>query len=134
MAFDEHLATRIRSCLARAPELSERRMFGGLCFLLRGHMTAGIVGSTLMLRVGPDQFSDALAQPHARVMDFTGRPSKGMIYVDPAGIATAKALEKWLALAVAFVDTLPEKSSHSKPSTATPSKGKNPKRSPRTAR
>jgi TfoX/Sxy family transcriptional regulator of competence genes len=134
MAFDEHLASRIRSSLARYPELSERRMFGGLCFLLRGHMTAGIVGTTLMLRVGPDQFSDALAQPHARVMDFTGRPSKGMIYVDPAGIATPKALDGWLALAVAFVGSLPERTSSAKPNATTSSNARKPKRKPRTAR
>jgi hypothetical protein len=109
MAYDEALAARVRARLARAHRLSERRMFGGLCFLVNGHMCAGIVGDTLMLRVGPERYAEALAQPHAREMDFTGRPLKGMVYVDPPGIAGAAALGRWLALALAFVRSQPAK-------------------------
>lgn len=110
MAFDEQLASRVRSHLASLPGFAERRMFGGLCFLLHGHMTAGIVGPTLMLRVGPEQYQAALAEPHARAMDFTGRPLKGMVYVDAPGIATERALARWLHRAVSFVGTVPAKS------------------------
>ena len=109
MAYDEELATRVRDCLGGTAGLTERRMFGGLCFLLRGHMTAGIVGRTLMLRVGPERFEEALAQPHARVMDFTGRPMRGMLYVDPPGIASKADLSRWLGRATAFVAGLPAK-------------------------
>ena len=83
-------------------------MFGGLCFLLHGHMAAGIVGATLMLRVGPEQYREALAQPHAREMDFTGRPLRGMIYVDAPGIETEQALRRWLERAVSFVSAQPD--------------------------
>lgn len=109
MAFDEQLANRVRRHLGTLPGFAERRMFGGLCFLLHGHMTAGIVGTALMLRVGPDQYQDALAEAHAREMDFTGRPLKGMIYVDPPGIATEPALAGWLDRAVSFVRAQPAK-------------------------
>jgi TfoX/Sxy family transcriptional regulator of competence genes len=109
MPIDERLAHRIREYLAPKPGFSERRMFGGLCFLLRGHMAAGVVGNTLMLRVGPAQYQEALAQPHAREMDFTGRPLKGMVYVDEAGVRTGPALARWLDRAVTFVSSQPPK-------------------------
>jgi len=109
VAYDEALAARVRARLAKARGLAERRMFGGLCFLVNGHMCAGIVGPTLMLRVGPERYADALARPHAREMDFTGRPLKGMIYVDPPGIAGRAALERWLDLALGFVQSQPAK-------------------------
>jgi len=72
-------------------------------------MCAGIVDATLMLRVGPARYAAALARPHAREMDFTGRPLKGMIYVDPPGIAASAALGRWLAMALAFVQRQPPK-------------------------
>jgi len=109
MAYDEALAARVRARLAKARGLAERKMFGGLCFLVNGHMCAGIVGSTLMLRVGPERYAEALARPHAREMDFTGRPLKGMVYVDPPGVRGPGALERWLALALAFVQSQPAK-------------------------
>jgi len=82
-------------------------MFGGLCFLLNGHMTCGIVGDTLMLRMGEERAMMALKKPHTREMDFTGRPLKGMIYVDPNGISTAASLQRWIRQASEFVATLP---------------------------
>jgi len=109
MAYDEALAARVRKQLAAQRGMSERRMFGGLCFLLKGHMCAGITGLTLMLRVGPERYADALARPHAREMDFTGRALKGMIYVDPPGIASAAGLGRWLGMAVAFAGSQPAK-------------------------
>lgn len=114
MPIDERLADRVRAYLAPRPGYSERRMFGGLCFLLNGHMTAGVVGTSLMLRVGPDQYREALAQPSAREMDFTGRPLTGMVYVDPAGVRTHAALGRWLDRAVAFVSSQPPKSMKAK--------------------
>lgn len=81
MAYDEGLAQRVREVLAGRQDLSERKMFGGLCFMLGGNMCAGVIGDELMLRVGPDAWADVLARPHAREMDFTGRTSRGMVYV-----------------------------------------------------
>lgn len=109
MAYDKHLADRVRNALGETKGVTERKMFGGLCYLTHGHMTAGIVGPTLMLRVGPAAYAKALSRPHARPMDFTGRPLAGMVYVDPPGIATSASLRAWLDVALSFVTTLPPK-------------------------
>jgi hypothetical protein len=84
-------------------------MFGGLAFMVRGHMAVGIVKSSLMVRTAPDDYETLLAEPHARPMDFTGRPMKGFLYVDPAGVASAPALARWVARGVAFADSKPAK-------------------------
>lgn len=107
MAYDETVANRVREALKGRRDLDERRMFGGLAFMVRGHMCCGIVGSELMVRVGADGYEQALALPHARPMDFTGRPLTGMVYVAPAGFRTAKALAGWVGRALAFVESLP---------------------------
>ena len=109
MAYSEQLAERIRTALKRQRGWAERKMFGGLCFTLNGHMCCGIVGDTLMLRLGEDRATASLKKPHTREMDFTGRPLKGMIYVDPKGIARANALGAWVRAASEFVRTLPPK-------------------------
>ena len=84
-------------------------MFGGLCYLANGNMAAGIVGSELMLRVGPDAYEDCLALEHAREMDFTGRAMKGMIYVGEEGISEDENLETWVERGYAFAASLPVK-------------------------
>lgn len=109
MAYDEGLAQRIREALAAETSVSERKMFGGLCFMVRGNMCCGIVKDELMLRVGKDLFQEALSRPHARVMDFTGKASNGMVYVAKDGIATDGALNDWIDLGLRFVNTLPVK-------------------------
>ena len=81
MAYDEDLADRVRAALPDGEEVTERRMFGGLAFMLGGHMFCGVVKDTLMLRLGPEGAARALGQPHVRPMDFTGRPMKGMVFV-----------------------------------------------------
>jgi len=109
MPFDESLADRIRALVQGSLDIEERKMFGGLAFLLRGHMCCGIVGSDLMVRVGRDDHESALAEAHVRPMDFTGRPSKGMVYVAPAGIRTAKSLQRWIDRGIRFSQSLPAK-------------------------
>jgi TfoX/Sxy family transcriptional regulator of competence genes len=109
MAFDEKLAERVRAVLGEQAEFEERRMFGGIAFMVDGHMCVGIVGDDLMVRVGEEGFPEALARPHARVMDFTGRPSKGMVYVGRAATRTARGLAAWVTRGLAFVRTLPER-------------------------
>lgn len=109
MAFDEGLAERIRDVLVRTPRITERRMFGGVAFLADAHMFVGIIGDVLMARVGPENYVAALKRRHVREMDFTGKPMKGYVYVDPAGIAGDEELEEWVMRCWAFVKTLPAK-------------------------
>lgn len=109
MAYNEALAQRVRDVFENDTRLSEKQMFGGLCFMLGGNMCCGIVGDELMLRVGPDAYEATLALPHARPMDFTGRPLKGMVYVAPAGFKTARSLKGWVKRASDFAGSLPAK-------------------------
>jgi hypothetical protein len=108
MAYDEGLADRVRDVLAPQAGLTERKMFGGLAFMLDGHMCCGIVGSDLMLRLGVDGADAALARPHVRPMDFTGKPMSGMVFVAPEGLR-GTALRGWVRRASAFARTLPPK-------------------------
>ena len=82
MAYDEGLAQRVREALSDRRGLSEKKMFGGLCFLVNGNMACGIVRDELMVRIGPAAYDHALAEPEAREMDFTGRALKGFVYVE----------------------------------------------------
>jgi hypothetical protein len=109
MAYDERLAKRMRRALAGRQGLSERRTFGGIAFMLNGNMCCGLTADALMVRVGPDRFQEALGQPHARPMDFTGRPMKGMVYVGPPGYATDADLAAWMERGAAFAASLPPK-------------------------
>ncbi|HKI97423.1 MAG TPA: TfoX/Sxy family protein [bacterium] len=103
------MAGRVRAILVGQPGLSERRMFGGLAFILHGHMACGIVRDELMVRVGPQEHAEALAQPNARAMDFTGRPMKGMVFVAAEALGGEEALRAWVQRGVAYTGTLPPK-------------------------
>ena len=109
MAFDEQAAERVRRILRRRSGVSERKMFGGPCFLLNGHMCCGLVGADLVLRLGEEGTSKALTEPDTREMDFTGKPMKSMIYVRPPGYASDDELKAWIDRAVKFVRSLPAK-------------------------
>jgi TfoX/Sxy family transcriptional regulator of competence genes len=109
MAYDESDAYRVRAALAGQEAVTERKMFGGLAFMVHGHMCCGVMQDHLMVRVGPDQYADALAQPHAREMDFTGRPMKGIVWVDPPGFQSEAGLQTWIERGLAFVTSLPPK-------------------------
>jgi TfoX/Sxy family transcriptional regulator of competence genes len=109
MAFDQGLAERIRDLLLPRQGITEKKMFGGLAFMLNGYMFVGILGDTLMARVGPEAYAEALRQPHTREMDFTGKPMKGYVYVAPAGIESDAALETWVNLCAQFVESFPPK-------------------------
>jgi TfoX/Sxy family transcriptional regulator of competence genes len=110
MAFDEGLAERIRRMLADRGDVSEKKMFGGIAFMIRGHMSVGIVKDDLMVRVGPDAQEQLVRQPHARPMDFTGRPMKGFLYVDSSGLDTDEDLQRWVGHGLEYVASLPAKS------------------------
>jgi TfoX/Sxy family transcriptional regulator of competence genes len=109
MAYDERLAGRIRHILSSVGSVSERKMFGGIAFMVGGNMACGVIGDELMVRVGPDGHDDALAEPHVRIMDFTHRPSRGMVYVGVPAIASDTDLERWVARGTSFAQTLPPK-------------------------
>ena len=109
MAYDPGLAHRVREILGHRAGVTERKMFGGLAFLLNGHMFVGILGATLMARVGPERHRDALAVPHVREMDFTGRPMKGYVFIDPPGLAEDRDLQAWVSWCASFAATLPVK-------------------------
>jgi TfoX/Sxy family transcriptional regulator of competence genes len=107
MSYDERLAARIRKLLAKRDDVVEKRMFGGLCFMVNGAMCCGLTQNDFMVRVGPTQYERALAEPHARPMDFTGRPMKGMVYVSPDGLKTQLALAGWLQRGLLLVSEKP---------------------------
>ena len=109
MAYDEDLADRVREQLASEPALMEKAMFGGLAFLLEGNMAVGLSDDELMVRVGPDASDDALARPHTRPFDMTGRPMKGWILVAAEGVAGERDLAAWVARGVDFARALPAK-------------------------
>jgi hypothetical protein len=109
MAYDEDLADRVRDQLAAEPAVTEKAMFGGLAFLLEGNMAVGLSGDELMVRVGPDAADDALARPHTRPFDMTGRPMKGWILVAPEGVAEEDDLSAWVARGVDLARSLPPK-------------------------
>ena len=109
MAYDEVLAERIRTVLGGRDDVVEKRMFGGITFMVAGRMACGVVHDDLMVRVGPEGHDEAIAQPHARPMDFTGKQMRGMVYVAPAGVASDDDLRNWLdrAVGVATAESLP---------------------------
>jgi TfoX-like protein len=109
VAYDESLAERVRAVIGDDPRLHEQKMFGGLAFMISGNMCVGIVGDDLMVRVGKDAYEGALRQPHAREMDFTGTPMRGIVFVETAGTATRSALEQWVDRGLAFAGSLPRK-------------------------
>ena len=109
MAYDEQLAARIRKALARHEGLTEKKMFGGISFMLRGNMCCGVVRDDLVVRVGPEQYEEAVMEPHARPMDFTGRPLKGLVYVGPGGHRSDEGLAKWVKQGVDLAASLPPK-------------------------
>jgi TfoX/Sxy family transcriptional regulator of competence genes len=117
MAYDDEFAARVRDAVAGRGELSERKMFGGLCFMLNGNMFAGVQDRGLMLRVGSERYDALLARPGARQMDFTGRPMVGFLYVDRSACEGEADLTGWLNEALGFVETLPTKGA-SKPARA----------------
>ena len=109
MPYDEELADRVRALLAGRPGVREQKMFGGLCFILNGNMAFGVSGNELVIRVGKENLDDALAQPHSRPFDMTGRPMRSFVYVAAEGISTDQGLSEWAGRGIACVEALPPK-------------------------
>ena len=110
MAYDEDLANRVRELVADEPGLSEQRMFGGLAFMIGGHMCVGVSGQGgLMVRLHPDESEALVGKPHARPFEMRGRELRGWLRVDPEGVRTKRQLEPWVRRGVAYVRTLAPK-------------------------
>src|SRR5882672_3660724 len=109
MAYDERLAERVRKTLGETRGLIERRMFGGLCFEMGGHMCCGILGQELVVRVGPIGYDLALRRSHARPMDFTGKPLRGFVYVSSDGLKDLRSIRRWVGEGVRYASSLPKK-------------------------
>jgi TfoX/Sxy family transcriptional regulator of competence genes len=110
MAYDEKLASRIRELIASVRGVQEKKMFGGLAFLIQGNMSVAASGQGgLLLRVAPEETQALSGKPHARPMVMRGRPLKGWLRVDAEGIQTRKQLETWVKRGVAYARSLPPK-------------------------
>ena len=109
MAFDETLAARVREILSPVAGFSEKKMFGGLSFLLHGNMCCGVLKDELVLRLEPERAQELLKRPHTRPMDFTGRPLKGFVFIEAGGLRTDRQLREWVSMALAFARSLPPK-------------------------
>ena len=109
MAYDEGLAERIREVLGDNPEIREKKMFGGLAFMLNGNMACGLIKEDLMVRVGSENYEKDLSKPHARKMEFTGRPMKGFITIDAEGLEDDKMLKVWIKQGLDYAGSLPAK-------------------------
>src|SRR5262245_55472751 len=109
MAFNEALAARVRRILSPVAGFSEKKMFGGLCFLIRGDMCCGVLKAELVLRLEPERAQEVLSRPHTRPMDFTGRPLKGFVFIQAEGLASDRQLRDWVSMALTFVRSLPAK-------------------------
>ena len=109
MAYDEGVAERLREILAGEFDLDEKKMFGGIAFMVNGNMSCGVVSDTLMVRVGPDRYEQALKRPFASEMDFTGKPLRGFVYVAPDGFESDEDLASWVGMSLEFVHSLPPK-------------------------
>lgn len=111
MGYDEEIVQRVRAILAERPDVIERRMIGGLSFMVGGTMCCGVTGADLMVRLGAEAYAWALAQPHVRPMEFAGRPLKRFVRVDPDGFSTDSTLAAWVQRGIDCVATLPVKTS-----------------------
>ena len=109
MAYDEKVAERLSKVFIEHKGVVEKKMFGGIAYMYKDHMCVGVIDDMLMVRVGPEQYEKALSEKHVKPMDFTGRPMKGYVYVEPAGFKTEKSLRKWIDKGIGFVKTLPPK-------------------------
>lgn len=109
MPYDRKLDARTRAVVSTWEDVSTRKMFGGVCHLLHGNMVAGVWKGFLILRLGEDAADFARELPHVRPFDITGRPMKGWVMVEPAGVRTTAQLSNWLDQARQFAVTLPPK-------------------------
>ena len=109
MPYDKGLAQRVREEMIELPDFVEKKMFGGIGFMLQGNMACGVNGEDLIVRVGRERYEDALARPHTKPFDMTGRPMKGWVMVSPQGVEADEDLRDWVQQGVEFASSLPAK-------------------------
>lgn len=109
MAYDAGLVERLRDALSGQEELIEKKMFGGVAFMVRGNMACGVLEDGLIVRVGRERYGEAVMEPHTKPLDITGRPMTGWVVVESLGQASDEDLERWVKEGVAFALTLPAK-------------------------
>ena len=109
MAYDAGLVERVRDALGVEAGLTERKMFGGLAFMVRGNMACGVLEDGLIVRVGRGRYEEAVTEPHTKPLDITGRPMTGWVVVEPQGHASDEDFEGWVREGVDFALTLPPK-------------------------
>jgi hypothetical protein len=109
MAVDEALAERVRGQLGDVDGVAEKRMFGGLAFLVNGNMAVGVHGEELIVRLAPEETDGAVAEPHVRIFDMSGRPMKGWVLVGPGATENAEGLGAWVTRGLDFAESLPAK-------------------------
>lgn len=114
MAYNLNLAQRIREIVYGQKDASERKMFGGICFMIGGNMVCGVVGDELMARINPEKHASALEKAHVKPMEFTGRSMKGYLFIEPEGIKTKRELAYWVNQGVRIAQSIPAKGSKSK--------------------
>ena len=107
MAYEEQVAERLRACYVSVPGVVERKMFGGVAFMVDGHMSCGVLRDELIVRVGRARYAEVLQRPHTREMDITGRPLTGFVVVAPAGFTSDQALTAWVRLSLEYLSSLP---------------------------
>jgi len=118
MAYDEKLASRIREILSELKGITEKKMFGGVCFLLNGKMLCGVLKDELIAKIGRENHERVATQKHVRAFDFSGKPMMGMVYVAPGGLKTKRDLSKWVEMSRANTAALSVTGS-----TASPTRG-----------
>lgn len=109
MAYDERLARKLRDRIGDRPDVTEKQMFGGIAFLIRGNMAVGVHGDELIVRVGKEAHGEALSRAGARTFDLTTRPMQGWVVVGADGVAAARDLRRWIDDGVSFAESLPPK-------------------------
>ncbi len=109
MTYNSELAARMRSAISTFAQATEKKLFGGVCFLVNGNMACGVHGDGLIVRIGEAAYAETMRKPHVRAFDLTGRPMKGWIFVDPPGYADDDTLKAWVATGIDFAANLPPK-------------------------
>jgi TfoX/Sxy family transcriptional regulator of competence genes len=109
VAYDEEFADRVREVISARPDVVEKKMFGGLCFLVAGNMACGVLGEDLIVRLDRDESVKALAEPGVRQFDFTGRPARGIVFVSPERTADDESLAGWVEAGAGYAASLPAK-------------------------
>jgi TfoX/Sxy family transcriptional regulator of competence genes len=111
VAYNEALAERVRSVMLGVPNVDEKKMFGGVTFMVDGQMCCGVLKDELVVKTGPEGFKELVAQPYVRPFDFSGRPMVGMVYVASPGVSTDEQLREWIQRGLRFVKQNPKTSS-----------------------